>query len=58
MNKKNLNSLLKEDPIIINIGLKSFHEANKDQEMKSVHVEWTPPAGGDKELLKLLDKLI
>ena len=50
--------LLKNGPKVINVGLKSFYEANQTQNVSSVHVDWAPPGSGDKELIKLLDKLI
>ncbi len=42
---------------IINVGLRSFYEDLKLQRAEAVHVEWRPPAGGDPELAKLLEKL-
>ena len=56
--KKTVNDLLKEGPRIINIGLKSFHEDNKKQDIPSVHVNWQPSAGGDKELQDILSKIL
>lgn len=50
--------LLQEGPNTINVGLRSFHESSKDQDISSSHVEWKPPAGGDKELINLLNKLM
>ncbi|MEM3514767.1 MAG: hypothetical protein QW495_05530 [Candidatus Hadarchaeum sp.] len=45
------------NPKIINVGAKHFYEFLKAQGADVVHVEWKPPAGGDKETAKLLDKL-
>jgi hypothetical protein len=42
---------------VINIGLYSFYEALKQQDVEVVQVEWTPPASGDQELLRLLADL-
>lgn len=50
--------LLKNGPKVINVGLKSFYDANQAQNVSSVHVDWTPPGRGDNEIIKLLDKLI
>jgi hypothetical protein len=55
---KNFKQLLEEGPRIINIGLESFYESCKSQNADVIHVDWSPPAGGDKELIKILDKLI
>ena len=42
---------------IVNIGLTSFADDLKNQGAEVVHVDWRPPAGGDPEMLKLLEKL-
>ena len=51
-------SLLDEPVIVINLGLKKFSESLDDQSVQVVQVDWTPPAGGDKEMIELLDELI
>lgn len=42
---------------VINIGVKTFYEVLKEQGVKVIHVDWRPPAGGDRDLTKLLKKL-
>jgi hypothetical protein len=42
---------------VINIGIEMFSDDLKTQEVDVLHVDWEPPAGGDLDLLKLLDKL-
>jgi len=42
---------------VINIGIETFAEDLRKQGVEVVHVDWRPPAGGDVEILKLLDKL-
>jgi len=44
-------------PKIINVGAKNFHDSLKAQGADSVHVDWRPPAGGDRGMVGLLDKL-
>ncbi len=44
-------------PKIINVGARNFHDSLKAQGADSVHVDWRPPAGGDREMVALLDKL-
>jgi FdrA protein len=44
--------------IVINIGLRGFAESLEEQEVDVVHVEWTPPAGGDQDLIDLLEDLL
>ena len=50
--------LLNEPIVIINLGLKTFAENLEEQDTEVVQVDWTPPAGGDKELIELLDSLL
>jgi len=45
------------EPKIINVGAKHFYDDLKAQGADSVHVDWRPPAGGDREMAELLDKL-
>ena len=45
-------------PIVVNIGVRDFAETLVAQGVDVVHVDWSPPAGGDKELAALLDKLL
>ncbi|MEA1904618.1 MAG: fdrA domain protein [Candidatus Hadarchaeota archaeon] len=44
-------------PKIINVGARNFHDSLAAQGADSVHVDWKPPAGGDREAAKLLDRL-
>jgi hypothetical protein len=57
MPEKN-NDLLHQPLIIINLGLESFAEDMKGQGAEVVQVDWKPPAGGDAELMDLLDNLL
>ena len=56
--KNSIVSLLDEPIIVINLGLKKFSESLDDQSVQVVQVDWTPPAGGDKEVIELLDELL
>ena len=53
-----LDQLLQSGPIAINIGILDFAESLRVQGAEVVHVDWTPPAGGDPELMDLLDRLL
>lgn len=53
-----LEELLHQGPIAINIGVVDFAEALQIQGVQVIHVNWTPPAGGDPELMELLDQLL
>ena len=57
MSKPETNNIL-DDPLkIINIGLEGFAEELGRQGVDVIHVEWSPPAGGDPKLADLLSKL-
>jgi hypothetical protein len=53
-----LEELLHQGPIAINIGVCDFAETLQIQGVQVIHVHWTPPAGGDPELMELLDQLL
>ena len=42
---------------VVNIGISTFADDLRSQNVEVVHVDWKPPAGGDIEMLKLLEKL-
>lgn len=50
--------LLSGPVIAINLGLKSFGASLEQQGVEVVQVDWAPPAGGDEEMMNLLDKLL
>lgn len=50
--------LLHAPLVVINLGLKKFAEELEAQGVEVVQVDWTPPAGGDKAMLDLLDRLL
>ena len=41
----------------INVGLPLFADALRQQGIEVLEVDWQPPAGGDTDLLALLDRL-
>ena len=51
------NKLLQTSVAVVNIGLPLFAEALDNQGIPVVQLDWTPPAGGDERLVKLLDRL-
>jgi FdrA protein len=53
-----LDELLDKGPVAINMGVEDFAESLKAQGGEVVHVDWTPPAGGDREMIELLDQLL
>jgi hypothetical protein len=53
-----IQQLLSDPVIVINVGLGQFTRSMQEQEVEVVQVDWTPPAGGDKEMMELLDGLL
>ncbi len=53
-----IDELLHTPLIVINLGLKKFAESLEEQKVEVVQVDWIPPAGGDKEMVDLLDQLL
>ena len=49
--------LLAAGPRVVNVGLEMFAANLAARGARVVHVEWSPPAGGDSRLAGLLDKL-
>ena len=50
-------SLLAAPPRVVNVGLELFATNLAGQGAEVVHVQWSPPAGGNAQLIGLLDKL-
>ena len=53
-----IDKLLSGPVIVVNLGLKSFGASLEQQGVEVVQVDWTPPAGGDQEMMDLLDELL
>jgi hypothetical protein len=51
------NDLLAAAPRVVNVGLELFATDLAALGAKVVHVQWSPPAGGNARLAGLLDKL-
>ena len=52
-----MSKLLNTEIKAINVGIQLFAETLKQQDVKVIHVDWSPPALGNKDLLKILDRL-
>ena len=52
------DELLREPLVVVNVGLQGFAESLEEQEVEVVQVDWMPPAGGDREMIDLLEKLL
>ena len=55
--QEKIDELLELPLVVINVGLKGFTEILETQEVEVVQVDWIPPAGGDPEMMELLNKL-
>ena len=56
----NADAVLKflEAPLrVVNVGLESFARDLEAQGVEVLHVDWSPPAGGDPKLADLLSRL-
>lgn len=52
------DELLDKGPVAVNIGVEDFANSLKAQGTEVIQVDWTPPAGGDREMMELLDQLL
>jgi FdrA protein len=57
MDVKKINALFKDDLVVINMGLEAFGDNLKREKVKVLSMNWKPPAGGNKKLMSLLEKL-
>jgi FdrA protein len=53
-----IEKILSGNLIVINVGLRGFAESLEAQEIDVVHIDWNPPAGGDQEMIDLLEDLL
>jgi hypothetical protein len=57
MNER-INELLRTGPKVVNVGVADFAVSMRAQGLSVVQVDWRPPAGGDPEMIALLDRLL
>lgn len=55
--ESDIGALLQSDIKVVNLGLESFADELEAAGVAVVHVDWSPPAGGDAELADLLAEL-
>lgn len=51
------NKILQSKICVINIGLEGFYHDLKNRDVPVIHLDWSPPAGGNPKLSALLLKL-
>ena len=44
--------------VVINVGVGGFAESLEAQDIEVVQIDWNPPAGGDQEMIDLLENLL
>jgi hypothetical protein len=57
MDVKKINELFTKELVVVNMGLDSFADNLRKEGVKVLQMDWKPPAGGDKKLISLLEKL-
>jgi len=58
MEKESKADILQQPLVVINVGLKDFAENLEAQDADVIQIDWTPPAGGDQEMIDLLKELL
>jgi FdrA protein len=53
-----MDRLLAEPVEAINLGVQDFADNLEAQGAQVVHVNWAPPAGGDPEIIAILDQIL
>lgn len=53
-----VNALLARRPAVVALGARLFAQALDLQQVPAVQVDWSPPAGGDQEMLDVLAELL
>ena len=54
---KKILKLFREDLVVVNMGLDAFAETLRKEQVKVLPMNWSPPAGGNHRLIRLLDSL-
>ena len=57
LNTEAVNRLFENDLAVVNLGLADFAENLRREGVRTVQVDWKPPAGGNRLLLEALDRL-
>lgn len=52
------NEIFTQPLVVINIGLDGFAKNLETQGVAVIRVDWKPPAGGDQEMIDILDQLL
>lgn len=52
-----IDEFFKSELVVVNVGPKVFGEAVRKQGAQVIQVDWKPLAGGDKEMIEILEAL-
>ncbi len=57
MDVKKISELFRKELKVINMGLDSFADTLRKEQVPVLQMDWKPPAGGNKRLISLLERL-
>jgi hypothetical protein len=57
MDVKKISELFSKELKVINMGLDSFADNLRKEDVNVLQMDWKPPAGGNQRLISLLEKL-
>ncbi len=57
MDVKKISELFRKELKVINMGLDSFADTLRKEQVAVIQMDWKPPAGGNKRLISLLERL-
>jgi FdrA protein len=57
MDVRKINELFAKELVVINMGVELFAENLRQEKVGVLQMDWRPPAGGNKRLVSLLEKL-
>ena len=57
MDVKNINDLFNQGLKVVNLGLEGFADTLRSLDVRTLQVDWRPPAGGNAHLISLFDRL-
>lgn len=55
--KAGVTRLLTQQVAVVNVGLKGFFDELRQNKVEVIHVDWSPPAGGDPRMAAIIAKL-
>ncbi len=57
MDVKKIRELFSKELVVINMGLESFADNLRKEDVTVLPMNWKPPAGGNERVIALLEKL-